>query len=147
VVVEGVDNLMTHLAHCCKPVPYDGIVGFITRGRGITVHRSDCSTLRNLGDQEQARLVNVAWAMQPADASYQVDIRVVAGDRKGLLRDISSILTNEEVDVISVSTQSNRKTDRANMRFTVEVVSIRQLSRILEKISQLPDVIEVHRLV
>ncbi len=147
VVVEGVDNLMTHLAHCCKPVPYDGIVGFITRGQGITVHRSDCSTLRNLGDQEQARLVNVAWAIQPADASYQVDIRVVAGDRKGLLRDISSILTNEEVDVISVSTQSNRKTDRANMRFTVEVVSIRQLSRILEKISQLPDVIEVHRLV
>ncbi|HXK57038.1 MAG TPA: ACT domain-containing protein, partial [Gammaproteobacteria bacterium] len=74
-----------------------------------------------------------------------VDIRVVAGDRKGLLRDISSILTNEEVFVIGVSTQSNRKTDQANMRFTVEVANMRQLSRILEKISQLPDVIEVHR--
>ena len=92
-------------------------------------------------------MVEVAWAEQLAEAIYPVDIRVVASDRKGLLRDVSSILTNEEVDVIGVSTQSNRKTDQANMRFTVEVVSMRQLSRILEKISQLPDVLEVHRLI
>jgi len=147
VVVEGVDDLMTHMARCCKPVPNDEIVGFITRGRGVSVHRSDCGTLKNLEQEEQARLVEVAWAEQPPEISYQVDIRVVAGDRKGLLRDISAILTNEEVDVIGVSTQSNRKTDQANMRFTVEVASMRQLSRILEKISQLPDVIDVYRLV
>ena len=147
VVVEGVDDLMTHVARCCKPVPNDEIVGFITRGRGVNVHRSDCGTLKNLQEKEPGRLVEVAWAEQPPDASYPVDIRVLAEDRKGLLRDISSLLTNEEVDVIGVSTQSNRKIDQADMRFTVEVVSMRQLSRILEKISQLSDVIEVHRLV
>ena len=145
VVVEGVDDLLTHMARCCKPVPNDEIVGFITRGRGVSVHRSDCDMLRNLAEHDQARMVEVAWAGQLPDVSYPVDIRVVAGDRKGLLRDISSILTNEEVFVIGVSTQSNRKTDQANMRFTVEVANMRQLSRILEKISQLPDVIEVHR--
>ena len=147
VVVEGVVDLLTHMARCCKPVPNDDIVGFITRGRGVSVHRSDCGTLKNLQEQDRARLVEVAWAEQLAEAIYPVDIRVVASDRKGLLRDVSSILTNEEVDVIGVSTQSNRKTDQANMRFTVEVVSMRQLSRILEKISQLPDVLEVHRLI
>ena len=145
VVVEGVNDLMTHMARCCKPVPNDEIVGFITRGRGVSVHRSDCGTLRNLRQKEQARLVEVSWAEQPPETIYPVDIRVVAGDRKGLLRDISAILTNEEVNVIGVSTQSNRKTDQANMRFTIEVGSMRPLSRVLEKISQLPDVIEVHR--
>jgi len=147
VIVEGVDDLMTHLARCCKPVPNDDIVGFITRGHGVSVHRSDCATLKNLQQKEQARLVEVAWAQQPAEANYAVDIRVLAMDRKGLLRDISSILTNEEVDVIGVSTQSNRKTDQANMRFTVEVSNMRQLSRILEKISQMPDVMQTYRLV
>jgi GTP pyrophosphokinase len=145
VIVEGVDDLMTHMARCCKPVPYDGIVGFITRGRGVTVHREDCKVVADMDEQERERLVDVAWSEQPEETVYPVDIRVIAGDRKGLLRDISSILTNEEVDVIGVSTQSDRKTDRATMRFTVEVTSMRQLSRILDKIAQLPDVIEVHR--
>ena len=145
VIVEGVDDLMTHMARCCKPVPHDGIVGFITRGRGVTVHRVDCKIVADMNEQDRARLVDVAWSDQPEESVYPVDIRVLAGDRKGLLRDISSILTNEEVDVIGASTQSDRKTDRASMRFTVEVVSMRQLSRILEKISQLPDVIEVRR--
>ena len=145
VIVAGVDDLMTHMARCCKPVPYDAIVGFITRGRGVTVHRRDCAVVKGLDDQEQIRLVQVGWADQPEEATYPVDIRVLASDRKGLLRDISSIFTNEEVDVIGVNSQSSRKTDRASMRFTVEIYNIRQLSRILEKLAQLPDVLEVRR--
>ncbi|MCB1762058.1 MAG: bifunctional (p)ppGpp synthetase/guanosine-3',5'-bis(diphosphate) 3'-pyrophosphohydrolase [Gammaproteobacteria bacterium] len=145
VLVEGVLDLLTHTAGCCKPVPYDSITGFITRGRGVSVHRSDCATLNELGKQDRTRLVEVAWAEAPDEASYPVDIRVIAADRKGLLRDISSILANEEVNVVAVSTQSDRRTDQANMRFTVEVASMRQLSRILEKISQLPDVIDALR--
>ncbi|MET0093164.1 MAG: ACT domain-containing protein, partial [Sedimenticola sp.] len=145
VIVEGVDDLMTHVARCCKPVPYDGITGFITRGRGVTVHRRDCKVIKNLNEADRDRLVKVVWADQPSDTTYPVDFRVYAIDRKGLLRDISSILTNEEVDVLGVNTQSDRKQDRATMRFTIEIADMRQLSRILEKVSQLPDVLDVRR--
>lgn len=145
VVVEGVKNLMTHIARCCKPVPNDEIVGFITRGRGITVHRSDCGVVTHLDDEDRERLIDVAWAGEGATGSYQVDIKITAADRKGLLRDISAILTNEEVDVLGVHTQSDRKMDRAKMRFTVEISNMRQLSRLLEKIAQLPDVLTVRR--
>jgi GTP pyrophosphokinase len=145
VIVAGVDDLLTHVARCCKPVPYDEIVGFITRGRGVSIHRRDCAIIRHLSEEDCSRLVEVQWAAQQEEARYPVDIRVFAGDRKGLLRDISAILTNEEVDVIGVSTQSDRKRDRATMRFTLEISDMRQLSRILEKIAQLPDVLEVRR--
>jgi GTP pyrophosphokinase len=145
VVVEGVGDLLTHMARCCKPVPYDDIVGFITRGRGVTVHRRDCSVIGHLQEEERLRLVEVVWAQQTAEASYPVDIRVVASDRKGLLRDISSIFTNDEVDVIGVNTQSDHKMDRASMRFTIEIKDMHQLSRLLDKIAQLPNVNDVRR--
>jgi GTP pyrophosphokinase len=145
VIVEGVGDLMTHIARCCKPVPNDEIVGFITRGRGVTVHRNDCAMIGHLDGDERERLIDVAWAGEGATGTYQVDIRITAADRKGLLRDISAILTNEEVDVLGVNTQSNRKMDRANMRFTIEINNMRQLSRLLEKIAQLPDVLAVRR--
>jgi len=145
VIVEGVDDLMTHMGRCCKPVPNDLIVGFITRGRGVTVHRRDCKMIKALKAPDQERLVRVVWADAQAEGSYPVDIRVFACDRKGLLRDISAILTNEEVDVIGVNTQSDRKRDRASMRFTIEISNMHQLSRVLEKIAQLPDVLDVRR--
>ena len=145
VVIEGVDDLMTHMAGCCKPVPYDDIVGFITRGRGVTVHRRDCPVVRHLKPEERARLVAAVWADQPGDASYPVDIRVLAGDRKGLLRDISTVFTNEEVDVTGVNTQTDRRMDQASMRFTIEIRDMRQLSRVLDKIAQLPGVNDVRR--
>lgn len=146
VVVEGVDDLMTHMARCCKPVPNDRIVGFITRGRGVTVHRRDCKMIKALREPDQGRLVDVVWADAVASGGgYPVDVRVFASDRKGLLRDISAILANEEVDVQGVHTQTDRKADRAAMRFTIEVSSMRQLSRVLEKIAQLPEVLDVRR--
>jgi len=145
VIVAGVDDLMTHMAGCCKPVPGDDIIGFITRGRGVTVHRGDCAAIKGLKEEERARLVEVVWADRQDETTYPVDIRVLALDRKGLLRDISSIMTNEEVDVLGVSTHSDRKTDRASMRFTVEIADMRQLSRLLDKLSQLPDVMEARR--
>jgi GTP pyrophosphokinase len=87
----------------------------------------------------------VIWADRVDEASYPVDLRVIALDRKGLLRDISSIFTNEEIDVIGVNTQSNRRTERATMRFTIEINDVRQLSRIIDKVAQLPDVEDVRR--
>jgi GTP pyrophosphokinase len=145
VVIEGIDDLMTHMAHCCKPVPYDPIVGYITRGRGVTVHRRDCSNLRNLSEPEQARLIDVNWSDQVEDAAYPVDIMVLASDRKGLLRDISSVLSDDDVDVVGVNTVSDRRTDRASMRFTVEVKNMDQLEQVIVKLRQIPDVIGVRR--
>ncbi len=145
VVVEGVEELMTNMARCCKPVPYDPIIGFITRGKGVTVHRADCSWVSKLDAAARERLVGVHWGGRSEETDYPVDIRVVAGDRKGLLRDISAIMTNEEVNLIGVNTRSDRRTDQAVMRFTVEISSMEQLSRVLHKISQLNDVLEVKR--
>ncbi|MCU7921642.1 MAG: bifunctional (p)ppGpp synthetase/guanosine-3',5'-bis(diphosphate) 3'-pyrophosphohydrolase [Candidatus Thiodiazotropha sp. (ex Dulcina madagascariensis)] len=146
VVVAGVDDLMTGLARCCKPVPYDPILGYVTRGRGVTVHRRDCPNILALQKEEGERLISVHWSDGQQETQYAVDFLVVASDRKGLLRDISSILTNDDIDVIGVNTNSDRKTDSANMCFTVEVQDMEQLSRLLSKIEQLPDVNSVKRL-
>ncbi len=146
VVVAGVDDLMTNIARCCKPVPNDPIVGFVTKGRGVTVHRRDCANIRALSEENRLRLVEVHWSDQQSQTTYAVDFLVVASDRKGLLRDISGILTNEDVDVIGVNTNSDRKTDTASMRFTVEVSDMDQLSRLLSKVEQLPDVNVVKRI-
>ena len=145
VIVEGEDDLMTNMARCCKPVPPDNIVGYITRGRGVTVHREDCAVIKKMGEEQRERLVSVAWSEQQTGTSYPVDVFVSAQDRKGLLRDISSLLTGEEVDVVGVSCRSDRNNDVATMRFTLEISNIQQLSRVLNKVAQMPDVIEVRR--
>lgn len=145
VVVDGIGDLMTHMAKCCKPVPYDAIVGYITKGRGVTVHRSDCAVVQKMDDNNRARLVDVDWAGNQQDSRFLVDIQVLAGDRKGLLRDISSVFANAEIDVLGVNTQSDRRHERASMRFTAEVADMRQLSQVLERLAQIPDVIDVRR--
>jgi GTP pyrophosphokinase len=145
VIVEGVPNLMTHMAQCCKPVPYDPIVGFVTRGRGVTVHRKDCVNLCKMPEQEKIRLIEVRWADQPVDAAYPVDLLIVAADRKGLLRDISAVFSDEEINVIGVNTVSDRSADLANMRFTIEVKEVSQVEHLLVKLGQIPDVLDVRR--
>jgi GTP pyrophosphokinase len=145
VVVEGVDDLMTHMAQCCRPVPEDPIIGFVTRGRGVTIHRKDCSNLRHLPPEETERLIAVRWADQPAHVGYPVDVLVIAADRKGLLRDVSSVLSDANVDVIGVNTHSERSTDTAAMRFTLEVKNMEHLEKILAKLHQIPDVLDVRR--
>jgi GTP pyrophosphokinase len=145
VIIEGVEDLMSHMAQCCKPVPHDPIVGYVTRGRGVTVHRQDCTNLRKMPAEEQARLIDVRWAEGLGASAYPVDVLVVAGDRKGLLRDVSSVFSDEDIDVVGVHTVSDRTSDRATMRFTVEVRSMEQLSGVLLKLAQVPDVINVRR--
>ena len=146
VIVEGVEDLMTQLAQCCKPVPYDPIVGFVTRGRGVAVHRYDCANLVKMRSQEKERLIDVHWADQGVDATYPVDLLLIAGDRKGLLRDTSSVFSDEGVDVVGVNTASDRNKDRATMRFTVEVKDVAQLDRVLANLRRIPDVLDVWRL-
>ncbi len=146
VVVEGVEDLMTQIAHCCKPVPYDPIVGFVTRGRGITVHRRDCPNVRHLPPGETDRVLRVRWADQPANATFPVDLLVIANDRKGLLRDISSVFADHDMAVIGVNSHSERSTDTAAMRFTVEVRDQDHLKQVMARLLQTPDVREVRRI-
>lgn len=145
VVVEGVGELLTQMAKCCKPVPFDPVVGYITKGRGITVHRQNCPVVRKLDEAGRARLVKVQWVDAPAESTFLVDIQVYAGDRKGLLRDITSVFANADIDVLGVKTQSDRREDKASMRFTVEVRDMGQLSRVMEHLAQVPDVLDVRR--
>ncbi|MGB5834609.1 MAG: bifunctional (p)ppGpp synthetase/guanosine-3',5'-bis(diphosphate) 3'-pyrophosphohydrolase [Thiohalocapsa sp.] len=145
VVIEGVEDLMTQMATCCRPVPYDRLIGFVTRGRGVLVHRRNCRNMLSLPDTERERLLDVSWAEQPPDAGYPVDLVVVAADRRGLLRDISSVLADENANVLGTNTQSDPTSDVASMRFTIEVADAVQLDRLTNKLRQLPDVIDVRR--
>jgi len=132
VLVVGVDSLLTQLAKCCKPAPPDDIGGFVTRGKGVSVHRADCSNFRELAARSPERVIAVEWgAPKPAatGAVYPVDVAVEASDRQGLLRDISEVFAKEKMNVIGVQTQSVKGT--AWMTFTVEVADSRRLNKVL----------------
>jgi GTP pyrophosphokinase len=144
VTIHGVGNLLTRLARCCQPAPGDAIVGFITRGEGVSVHRSDCSNLRRLQDTAPERLIEVSW--QPAgERYYPVDIALEAYDRRGLIRDISSLLNNEGINVTAVNTRTDPGDQMARMTLSLEVLDVDQLSRVMERISGLRNVRDVHR--
>ncbi|WP_090047928.1 bifunctional (p)ppGpp synthetase/guanosine-3',5'-bis(diphosphate) 3'-pyrophosphohydrolase [Limnohabitans sp. 2KL-27] len=131
VLVVGVDSLLTQLSRCCKPAPPDAISGFVTRGKGVSIHRQDCSNLRELAARHAERVIEVRWGEQKGtDASvYPVDVAVEAFDRQGLLRDISEVFAKEKMNVIGVQTQSVKGT--AWMTFTVEIGDALSLSKVL----------------
>ena len=140
VLVVGVDSLMTQLAKCCKPAPPDAICGFVTRGRGVSIHRTDCSNLREMVTKNGERVIEVEWGVPQAigKAVYPVDVAVEAADRQGLLRDISEVFTKEKMNVIGVQTQSVKGT--AWMTFTVEVSDSGRLARVLGMVAELTGV-------
>jgi GTP pyrophosphokinase len=144
ITIQGVGNLMTHVARCCKPVPPDPIAGYITHGRGVTVHRQDCPSLLGLVASDGSRLIDVSWNVGE-DRTYPVDVRIEAYDRQGLLRDITQVLANEHLNVMSVNTFTDRETSVAHMRLTVEVPDAGRLARILARLAQLHNVIDVRR--
>ncbi len=142
--VQGVGDLMTRFAGCCKPVPGDPITGFITRGQGITIHRQDCHNILNTTIGSPERLVEVDWGGKVM-GTYRVDIEIVAFDRYGLLRDITTQLANEAINVIAVRTETNKDSNIAYMVITAEVPDIDTLSMVLARINQIPNVTEVRR--
>ncbi len=144
VRIMGVGDLVTHVARCCKPVPYDQIVGYITRGRGVTVHRNDCRNLLRLKREEPERLIDVEWS-RGSQQTYVVDIYVRAFDRQGLLRDITEVLSNEQLNVTAVNTLTDPKSNFANMTLTLDINDVEQLSQALTKLEQLPNVMEAVR--
>ena len=142
VLVVGVGSLLTQLARCCRPAPPDAIVGFVTRGRGVSIHRSDCHSYLALAAREPERVIEVAWG-ETSDTFYPVDISVRAHDRPGLLRDLSEVFARLRLNVVGVNTQS--KQSLAHMVFTVEVRGGESLARALDALAEVAGVSSASR--
>jgi GTP pyrophosphokinase len=142
--IQGVGNLLTKLARCCSPAPGDSIIGYITQGRGVTIHRRDCRNILKMDGSNRGRLINVEWGEQIHE-TYPVDISLETIDRQDLLRDILNVLSNEKININAVHTQSNKLNNTAHMEMSVDVINVAQLSRILNRLGQLNNVLEVRR--
>ena len=142
ILIVGIDKLLTQLAGCCKPAPPDPIVGFVTRGKGVSIHRADCPNFANMQAMQPERVIETAWGAH-TEGVFAVDIVVDATDRQGLLRDVSEVLTREKINVIAVSTQSKQGT--AHMRFTGEINSLNQLNRTLAHLHEVDGVVGARR--
>ena len=144
VNILGVGNLMTQFASCCKPVPGDAIAGFITQGRGVSIHRADCVELERLREREANRILDVDWD-DGAEIAYPVDVVIEAFDRSGLLRDVMVILANEKVNVLGANTHTDRQSNQAHLEITLEIGRLDKLGKVMDKINQIPNVNDVHR--
>ena len=149
VLVVGMDSLLTQLAKCCKPAPPDDILGFVTKGKGVSIHRNDCSNFRNMASGSPDRVIEVQWTSDkaPDGAVYPVDVAVEAADRQGLLRDISEVFAKEKMNVIGVQTQSvkDNRGGTAWMTFTVEVSQSGRLQQVLGSVGNVAGVRSARR--
>jgi GTP pyrophosphokinase len=142
ILIVGVDRLLTGLARCCKPAPPDPIVGFVTRGKGISVHRQGCANVARMKERQPERLITAEWG-RPRDEVFPVDVVVEAMDRQGLLRDVSEVFSREKINVTAVNTQS--KNLQARMAFTLEVRGLVELKRALALVRDVPGVLSAAR--
>ncbi|BAN34940.1 (p)ppGpp synthetase I SpoT/RelA [Sulfuricella denitrificans skB26] len=137
VLLHGEGGMLTTIAKCCKPVPPDAIIGFVTRGRGVAIHRQDCPNVLHFDESQRDRLLVASWGTK-SGGHYEVDIEIEANDRQGLLRDVSEVMTREKINVTAVSTLSRGL--QAGMRFTVQIADLDQLARIIAQIREVPGV-------
>ena len=143
--VTGVGDLLTKIGGCCNPLPGDAIIGYVTRGRGVTIHRLDCANvLRVLRDGDKERLIEVDWG-EAQDTAYPVMVKITAYDRKGLLKDIAAVIDAEDVNMISATINTRTKDQVATIVATLEIRGVTQLSRVLAKIESLTNVLEAAR--
>ncbi len=145
VHISGVGNLLTSMASCCKPVPGDPIIGYITLGRGVSIHRQDCANALQLQEKEQERIIEVSWGEEEG-STYPVDVLVDAYDRPGLLKDIMTVMANDRVNVVAVNTLTDKKRNTARLLMTLEIHKLEDLGRLMDRIGQLSNVMDVHRL-
>ena len=153
VIVKGIDNCLVRLSRCCSPVPGDPIIGYVTRGKGVAVHRTDCPNIRHLlqssGDsavdaEKASRLIDVAWAKESRDSTFQVTLKILAHDRRHLLAEVSNAIAEEKVSIISGQMMA-MKDVTATLTMTIEVTSQSQFDRVLGRIKAIRDVIDVKR--
>jgi len=143
VLVVGTEGLMTMLARCCKPAPPDPIVGFVTRGKGVSIHRQSCKNFAEMRSKAPERVIQTAWGTLGSETVYPVDIFILASDRQGLLRDISEVFSREKINVTGVNTQTTK--GQARMVFTAEIGSTSQLQKALAAIREVQNVHEARR--
>ena len=140
-IIGSGSGLLVNLARCCNPTPGDPIVGYVTRGRGVTVHCSDCKNVVNASEPD--RLIPVNWRRSPSAKTYPVPVMIVAYDREGLMRDIGAVIADEKINMSNVSITT--KQNIATFLVTMEIADVTQLTRVLTKIERLPNVVEAHR--
>lgn len=141
--VQGVRHLLTHLAHCCEPKPGDAIMGYVTLGRGVAIHREDCHNILQLPEDKRARLIEVSWGQD--GESYPVEIEIRAIDRKGLLKDITQILAHEHVNILRTFSLTDQTDQTVRLEVTAEVSDLGQLSLALDKLGQVHNVLSAQR--
>ncbi|MNM87351.1 GTP pyrophosphokinase [compost metagenome] len=145
VVVKGIDNLLVRFARCCNPVPGDDIVGYITRGRGVSVHRSDCPNIPGGGDgEEAARVIDVEWE-EAIEANYSVDIEITGHDRRNFLNEVLQAVSESKTNISAVSGRSD-KNKMALVHMTILIRNTDHLQSVVEKIKRVKDVYTVHRI-
>ncbi len=146
ILVKGVDDVAVRFSRCCAPLPGDEIIGFITRGRGISIHRTDCLNILSLPDSEKNRLISAEWQSEslPASEKFLAEIRIVVNNRVGNLVDISKVFTEREIDIISLSSQKG-KSGTATMNMSFEVQNAEELNSLIGKLRTIPDVLNIER--
>ncbi|GLQ47007.1 ATP--GTP 3'-pyrophosphotransferase [Dyella lipolytica] len=144
ISIEGVGNLLTVLARCCQPLPGDPVRGFITRTRGVSVHRANCTSLARLARRDPDRVIEVSWGHAAAQA-YEVTIQLNGYDRKGLQKDVVGVISNANIGIIASSSRLFARTGEVEMRYTLRVRDFEQLSTLLDRLAALPNVVEARR--
>ena len=147
IMVNGIDDVAVRFSKCCSPLPGDEIVGFVTRGRGVSIHRTDCINVINLPEIDRIRLIDADWqqgAEQPADDKYVGEITIYANNRNGLLADISKALTEKNINIISLNTRINRQ-GVVTMDTSFEITNKEELNRIIERVRNIESVIDIER--
>jgi len=145
IQIQGVSNLLVEIGNCCKPVPGDDIIGYITVGRGITIHRSDCANINveNLGPEKAARLAEASWGTETT--AYTVDIQITGFNQPGLISDVAAVLAKQQINVLNINTQRGNSELISILRLTIQIENTVELFEVLEKIAQLPNVMDAKR--
>ena len=146
--VKGIDDVAVHFSKCCSPVPGDEIVGYVTRGRGISIHRTDCVNIMGMNETDRTRLIEAEWqenAGENEGAIYSSEIRIFASDRTGMLFDVSKVFTEANINVTAINSKSSKKNEKATIVVAFEIKKVDQLQNVISKIRQIPGVIDVER--
>ena len=146
IVVKGVDDVAVRFSRCCNPVPGDEIVGFVTRGRGLSIHRTDCINIINLSESERARLIEAEWeaGIMEERGQYLTGIKIFAHNRQGLLMEISKIFTESKIDINAINTHTSKQ-GIATLELSFVVGTRDELAHVTEKLRQIPSVIDIER--
>ena len=147
IVVKGIHDLAVRFSKCCSPVPGDEIVGFVTRGRGISIHRTDCVNVINLPEDERSRLIDAEWQTPEGDDTkerYSTEIKIYANNRIGMFVDISKVFTERQIDITSMNSRTNKQ-GKATITMTFDIHGVEELNRLTDKIRQIEGVLDIER--